>query len=302
MAVHPLTSLPSDLHAAATAWRDDDPDESTRTELDTVLTEAAAGDPAALADLIDRFAGTLEFGTAGLRGRIGAGPNRMNRAVVIRAAAGLTAYLQAQRTAPRVVIGYDARHRSADFARDTAAVVTAAGGEALLLPGPLPTPVLAFAIRHLRADAGVMVTASHNPPQDNGYKVYLGDGSQIVPPSDTEIAARIAALGPVLGVPRADDGWLVLDDTVLDAYLDAVAAVVAPGSAREVNIVHTPCTGSAGTRCWPRSSEPGSCRPMWCRARVSRTRTFPRSRSPIRRSPALSTPRSPSPRSAGPTW
>ena len=112
----------------------------------------------------------------------------MNRAVVIRAAAGLAAYLQARRPEPRVVIGYDARHRSDDFARDTAAVVAAAGGEAFVLPRPLPTPVLAFAIRYLGVDAGVMVTASHNPPQDNGYKVYLGDGSQIVPPADAEIA------------------------------------------------------------------------------------------------------------------
>ena len=127
--------------------------------------------------------------TAGLRGTIGAGPRRMNRAVVIRAAAGLVAHLREASDSPFVVIGRDARHNSDAFALDTAAVVVAAGGRAAVLPEPLPTPVLAFAIRHLGADAGVMVTASHNPPQDNGYKVYLGDGSQIVPPSDAPITS-----------------------------------------------------------------------------------------------------------------
>ncbi|MGN6301712.1 MAG: phospho-sugar mutase [Angustibacter sp.] len=232
-----------ELIARAVVWRDDDPDTTTRAELEDVVAAARGGDLDALADLADRFAGTLEFGTAGLRGRIGAGPNRMNRAVVIRAAAGLVAYLKAQGRAPRVVIGYDARHRSDDFARDTAAVVVAAGGEALLLPRPLPTPVLAFAIRHLGADAGVMVTASHNPPQDNGYKVYLGDGSQIVPPADAEIAAEIAKVDTVADVPRADEGWRVLGDDVLDAYLDAAAHVVADDAPRDLDVVHTPLHG-----------------------------------------------------------
>jgi phosphomannomutase len=227
----------------ARAWRDDDPDPVTREQLDRLLDRCAAGDGDATAELTDRFAGPLEFGTAGLRGAVGAGPNRMNRAVVIRAAAGLTAYLQRDRPAPRVVIGYDARHRSDDFARDTAAVVTAAGGEALLLPRPLPTPVLAFAIRHLGADAGVMVTASHNPPHDNGYKVYLGDGSQIVPPADSAIAAEIAAVQRVADVPRADAGWQVLGDEVLDAYLRDVVAVVRPDAPRALSVVHTPLHG-----------------------------------------------------------
>ena len=201
------------------------------------------GDPTSLADLADRFDGMLQFGTAGLRGAMGAGSNRMNRAVVIRAAAGLTAYLLEHHPAPRVVIGYDARHLSADFACDTAAVVTAAGGEALLLASALPTPVLAFAIRHLGAHAGVMVTASHNPPQDNGYKVYLGDGSQIVSPADADIAAHIARVATVRGVPRADDGWHVLGDDVLDAYLRAVAGVVDADSPRTLSVVHTPLHG-----------------------------------------------------------
>ncbi|KQX69973.1 phospho-sugar mutase [Angustibacter sp. Root456] len=236
-------AVDDELFARAVVWRDDDPDTTTRAELEDVVAAARGGDLDALADLADRFAGTLEFGTAGLRGRIGAGPNRMNRAVVIRAAAGLVAYLQAQGRAPRVVIGYDARHRSDDFARDTATVVVAAGGEALLLPRPLPTPVLAYAIRHVGADAGVMVTASHNPPQDNGYKVYLGDGSQIVPPADAEIAAEIAKVVAVAEVPRADDGWQVLDEDVLDAYLDAAARVVADDAPRDLDVVHTPLHG-----------------------------------------------------------
>ena len=232
-----------DLLERAASWRDDDPDSATRTELDVVLDAAAAGDAEAGADLADRFVGMLEFGTAGLRGALGAGPNRMNRSVVIRTAAGLTAYLKETTPQPLVVIGLDARHNSDVFAADTAAVVVAAGGRAMVLPRPLPTPVLAFAIRHLGADAGVMVTASHNPAQDNGYKVYLGDGSQIVPPSDAEIAAHIAEVHRVADVPRTSSGWTTLNDDVLQAYLDAAAAVVAPGGPRELSVVHTALHG-----------------------------------------------------------
>ena len=269
------------LAAAVTAWIDDDPDEATADELRALLAAATAdlgtdtAEPEraaraqhaaeALEELTDRFRGMLEFGTAGLRGALGGGPNRMNRAVVIRAAAGLVHYLDAELTAlraaggltvegPRVVIGYDARHNSDVFAQDTAAVVTAAGGHALLLPRPLPTPVLAFAVRHLGADAGVMVTASHNPPQDNGYKVYLGgrvvtdsgQGSQIVPPYDGEIAARIAEVTTVAAVPRSPGGWTVLGEAVLEAYLDAVAALRDPSVPRHLRIVYTPLHGVGG--------------------------------------------------------
>ncbi|MFJ4874967.1 phospho-sugar mutase [Streptomyces sp. NPDC088745] len=231
-----------DLLARASAWLAEDPDPETRDELAKLI---EAQDLPALAE---RFSGTLQFGTAGLRGELGAGPMRMNRAVVIRAAAGLAAYLAKQPGHPRstddlVVIGYDARHKSADFARDTAAVMTGAGLRAVLLPRPLPTPVLAFAIRHLGAVAGVEVTASHNPPRDNGYKVYLGDGSQIVPPADVDIAAEIAAVRSLADVPRPDDGWLVLDEEVLEAYLARTDAVLTPNSPRTATTVYTAMHG-----------------------------------------------------------
>ncbi|WP_338896396.1 phospho-sugar mutase [Streptomyces sp. TG1A-60] len=227
-----------DLIARAHAWLAEDPDPETRDELSELI------DTADTAELTARFSGTLQFGTAGLRGELGAGPMRMNRSVVIRAAAGLAAYLGKKgETGGLVVIGYDARHKSADFARDTAAVMTGAGLRAAVLPRPLPTPVLAFAIRHLGAVAGVEVTASHNPPRDNGYKVYLGDGSQIVPPADAEIAAEIDAVRSLDDVPRPDGGWDILDDTVLDAYLARTDAVLAPGSPRTARTVYTAMHG-----------------------------------------------------------
>ncbi|MDT0308119.1 phospho-sugar mutase [Streptomyces sp. DSM 44917] len=230
------------LTARARAWLAEDPDPQTRAELAGLLAEGA------VAELADRFSGTLQFGTAGLRGEMGAGPMRMNRAVVIRAAAGLAAYLR--KNAPGegpepglVVIGYDARHKSREFAADTAAALTGAGLRAALLPRPLPTPVLAFAIRHLGAVAGVMVTASHNPPRDNGYKVYLGDGSQIVPPADAEIAAEIAAVGALEGVPRPESGWVTLSDAVTEAYLARTGAALSSGSPRTTTVVYTPLHG-----------------------------------------------------------
>ncbi|MFJ7490564.1 phospho-sugar mutase [Streptomyces sp. NPDC097727] len=230
--------MQQDLIAQARTWLAEDPDPETRDELAKLI------DTEDLDELSARFAGTLQFGTAGLRGELGAGPMRMNRAVVIRAAAGLAAYLKAEgQTGGLVVIGYDARYKSADFARDTAAVMTGAGLRAAVLPRPLPTPVLAYAIRHLGAVAGVEVTASHNPPRDNGYKVYLGDGSQIVPPADGEIAAAIAAVGPLDGVARPDDGWETLGDEVLAAYLARTDAVLADGSPRTAQVVYTAMHG-----------------------------------------------------------
>ncbi|WP_030597269.1 phospho-sugar mutase [Streptomyces fulvoviolaceus] len=227
-----------DLIARAKTWLAEDPDTDTRDELAKLI---EAGD---VTELAARFSGTLQFGTAGLRGELGAGPMRMNRSVVIRAAAGLAAYLKKKgQTDGLVVIGYDARHKSADFARDTAAVMTGAGLKAAVLPRPLPTPVLAYAIRHLGAVAGVEVTASHNPPRDNGYKVYLGDGSQIVPPADAEIAAEIDAIRSLNDVPRPTTGWETLDDSVLDAYLARTDAVLAANSPRTARTVYTAMHG-----------------------------------------------------------
>ena len=245
-----MTALDDDLLARAQAWAAEDPDPATRAELEELIVGAGddAGSGAAeAAALAERFDGTLEFGTAGLRGELGAGPRRMNRAVVLRAAAGLAAYLleEGATAEDSVVIGYDARHLSDVFARDTAEVMTGAGLRAFTLPRPLPTPLLAFAIRDLGCVAGVMVTASHNPPRDNGYKVYLGDGSQIVPPADEQIAAHISAVGRLADIRRGDGGE-VLGDEVLARYLDATAALVAEGP-RQLRTVYTPLHGVGGT-------------------------------------------------------
>ncbi|MFB7127868.1 phospho-sugar mutase [Kitasatospora xanthocidica] len=244
-----MTQAPTtDLLARARTWLAEDPDPQTREELAALLARAEAPEvetdgKLAWAELAERFSDRLQFGTAGLRGELGAGPMRMNRAVVIRAAAGLVAYVKQQGLGDLVVIGYDARHKSYDFARDTAAVVVGAGLRAALLPRPLPTPVLAFAVRHLGAAAGVTVTASHNPPQDNGYKVYLGDGSQIVPPADAGIAARIDAIGSLDDVPRAASGWEVLGEEVVEAYLDRAVSIVDEHGPRDLEVVYTPMHG-----------------------------------------------------------
>ncbi|MEO5711538.1 MAG: phospho-sugar mutase [Nocardioidaceae bacterium] len=235
----------SELTDRAAAWAAEDPDDRTRAELEA-LVAAAETDANAAADLADRFDGRLEFGTAGLRGALGAGSNRMNRSVVIRAAAGLATYLRGEgHVGGKVVVGYDARHNSDVFAEDTAAVMVGAGLQAVLLPRPLPTPLLAYAIRSLGCVAGVMVTASHNPPQDNGYKVYLDDGSQIVPPADADISAAIDAVGPLADV-RRDAGWSRLGDEVVESYLADVSALVDPDGPRDLVTVYTPLHGVGG--------------------------------------------------------
>jgi phosphomannomutase len=222
----------TEIAERARAWLAQDPDPDTRAELDDLLRKGDTD------ELRARFDGRLEFGTAGLRGPLGAGSRRMNQVTVMRAAAGLCHWLG---PATSIVIGYDARHKSRAFAYDTARVAAGAGLRAALLPGPLPTPLLAYAVRHLGADAGVVVTASHNPPQDNGYKVYVGDGSQIIPPVDAEISAAIDAVGPVDELPLGDD-WTVLGRDVIDAYLAALTRLPL-GDARDVAMAYTPMHG-----------------------------------------------------------
>ena len=238
-----MASVDPILIDTAKAWLAQDPDAVTATELQELIARAESGDVSATEELTDSFAGTLQFGTAGLRGRLGPGSNRMNRVVVARAAAGLAEYLR-QNNGESIVIGYDARFNSEVFAHDTAQIMSAAGLEAMVLPQALPTPVLAFAIRHLGCDAGVMVTASHNPPADNGYKVYLGDGSQIVPPADAEISACIAAVGPVDQIPRSED-YVTLDDSLLADYEARVVSLIAPGP-RDAQAVYTAMHGVGG--------------------------------------------------------
>ena len=228
--------LSEELRAAIDAWLAADPDPETREEL---VELRGAND---VDELTDRFAGTLEFGTAGLRGALGAGPNRMNRLVVQRAAAGFVAYLGPGTT---VVVGHDARHKSLRFAEDTARVVAGAGSRAIILPRALPTPILAFAVLHHGADGGVMVTASHNPPADNGYKVYLADGAQIVPPHDHVISEHIAAAAQ-RDIPMAtavDPDIVRVGDEIVDAYLDVVDGCRLARDVDEVSVVYTAMHG-----------------------------------------------------------
>lgn len=246
----------------ARAWAAQDPDPVTSASLLELIRLVENGVPAARQELEDSFRGTLQFGTAGLRAALGPGPNRMNRVVVRRAAAGLADFLlsavgeSSPGTRPRAVVGYDARHNSDIFAEETAAIFTAAGIETFLMPAALPTPLLAFAVRALECDGGVMVTASHNPPQDNGYKVYLGrhavpengNGAQIVTPYDAAIAARINAVGPLDSITLAPSGWTVLDGTLAADYERSTAALAMPGEfpARDLGIVLTPLHGVGG--------------------------------------------------------
>jgi len=248
----------TDLVAAAEAWLADDPDPATRDELQKVLD----GWPATEADLADRFAGPLRFGTAGLRGPLRAGPNGMNLAVVRGAAKGLVTWLAAHDAQGPLVIGFDARHGSRRFAEETARVATGAGREALLLPEPLPTPVLAHLVRAAGAAAGVMVTASHNPPQDNGYKVYLADGAQLVPPADAEIEAAIRAVGPLSTVPLGDGPTRVLDAAAVKSYVDGAVRVVDPDGYRDLVVAYTPLHGVGRTVFTAALTEAGFAAPI----------------------------------------
>ncbi len=234
-----MTLAQSDPRRLATAWRAVDPDPETRAETDAIL---AAGDGAVAA----RFSNTLEFGTAGLRGALGAGPARMNRVLVRVVAAALAERLLAEGDAPRVVIGFDARRNSDHFAWDTARVLAARGARCTVFPEPVPTPLLAFAVGRSDAAAGVMVTASHNPRTDNGYKVYWRGGAQIVPPIDAEISALIAAT-PLLGddelAPIGDPGIAVESGEMVEAYLAAVVGQLEPAGPRRITVAYTPLHG-----------------------------------------------------------
>jgi len=240
--------LPAELGAAVASWTAQDPDPQTRAELERLVRARTQGDTAAAAELRDAFSGRLEFGTAGLRGRLGPGPHRMNRVTVGQAAAGLAGYLVAEGAGGgAVLVGYDARHGSERFARDSAEILTGAGFAVRLASAPLPTPVVAFGIRHLGCVAGVVVTASHNPPQDNGYKVYLGDGAQIVPPADRDISRRIEQVSrrSLADIPRAES-YEMLGPELVEDYLDRVAALVAPDAPRTLRWVYTPLHGVGG--------------------------------------------------------
>ncbi len=239
----PLMDTTLDL---ARAWIEGDPDPAARAELQGLID---AGDHD---ELSERMAGTLEFGTAGIRGRVEAGSNRMNRAVVIRTTAGLAAYLQEGGGQGPVVVGYDARLSSRSFMEDTVAVLAAAGIPVVYFDTPVPTPVVAFASLAAGARAAVVITASHNPPWDNGYKVYDANGAQIVPPADSGIAAAIAAVGAASGVPRladpfASDLVTPVGGDVFDRYLAALAEVrpTAP-AVTDITIVYTPMHGVGG--------------------------------------------------------
>jgi phosphomannomutase len=235
-------SLRPALRDAAMRWIADDPDPATRTELQQVLAAAMVGTAGAADDLADRMAGMLRFGTAGLRGPVRAGPAGMNVAVVRRATAGLAAWLGRTGERGTVVVGRDARHGSEAFAAAAAQVLAGAGFTVVALPAPLPTPVLAFAVREVGAVAGVQITASHNPPADNGYKVYLADGAQLAPPSDAEIEAAITAAPAAVAVPTGDDVSTV---DVTEAYLDR-AGRLPRGTARGLRVALTPLHGVGG--------------------------------------------------------
>jgi phosphomannomutase len=238
------------LLRTAKTWADGDPDATTAAEVRALI------DAKNVAELEDRFSMSLEFGTAGLRGVLGGGTNRMNRAVVRRTTAGLARYLKA--TTPDVVtrgvvIGRDGRRLSAEFAQDTAAVFAAEGIPAWVFSGFAPTPLTAFAVRHLNAAAGVMVTASHNPPEYNGYKVYWGNGAQIVPPHDGGIATAIDAVGPAASVPlmpeeeaRRKGLFHDVKDAVTRAYLDAILALRVSRQTDGLKVVYTAMHGVGG--------------------------------------------------------
>jgi phosphomannomutase len=271
-----------DLSERARAWQAADIDARDRDELSALLA-AAATSPDAAAELADRFAGRLRFGTAGLRGAVGAGPNRMNHVTVTTASVALARWLTGRGPSAAeagVVIGHDARHRSDEFALQTARVLAGAGLRVHMLTGRMPTPFLAFAVRALTAVAGVMITASHNPRADNGYKLYLSDGAQIVPPADAEIEALIGEAGPATAVPLAPANSPLItrpgDDLVQD-YLDAICALAPPppSAAAWLRFVYTPLHGVAGRVALRAFEQAGFAAPDVVRAQFEPDPDFP---------------------------
>jgi len=232
--------LSDDLIGAARAWQAQDPDPAARLEIDALI------DADETAELASRFDGRLEFGTAGLRGRVGAGPNRMNRATVRRATAGLMRYLDDVGAEGPVVIGRDARHGSPEFLDEVVAVVGGARRVPVVLPEPCPTPLLAFSVLDQGAAAGIMITASHNPPADNGYKVFVDDGAQIVSPVDAAISTHIDAVDRLDLVPLDASRRVDVDVALVDRYLDAVQRPLAVPAARSVSIAYTAMHGVGG--------------------------------------------------------
>ena len=233
--------LSEELRSEVLSWIEEDPDPKTKALLEKWLKTGE------VAEIKACFQGFLEFGTAGIRGPLGPGPSRMNRAVVSKTAYGIASFMR-MNSLKSIVIGRDARYGSEDFTRDTAEIMQGAGFEVFVLPRPLPTPVLAYAVRNLKCDVGIMVTASHNPPQDNGYKVYLGgtvcgvryEGSQIISPADSEISADIAAV-PALNTLVRSQGWTILDESHIDAYVSATSRLATkPGT---LTIVYTAMHG-----------------------------------------------------------
>jgi phosphomannomutase len=273
-----------ELRAQAARWLAADPDERDRAELAALLADDSAD---AAAELADRFSGRLKFGTAGLRGAVGAGPSRMNAANVAAATAALAGWLLSSDPAAAeagVVVGHDARHRSDEFARRAAGVLAGAGLRVHVLAGQVPTPFLAFAVRRLKAAAGVMITASHNPREDNGYKVYLSDGAQIVPPADTDIEAAISALGPLgdVTVAPADSPLISRPGAELTrAYLDAICALAPPpASAAWLRFVYTPLHGVAGQLALRAFEQAGFAAPDLVEAQAEPDPDFPTVRFP----------------------
>jgi phosphomannomutase len=277
---------------AAEAWLSEDPDPTTADELRALIAAADAGDANAVRELHERFDGSLEFGTAGLRGILGAGPQRMNRVLVRKVSAGLGAYLLANVPDAKrlgVLIGHDARRNSRVFAEDTARVLGGLGIKAYLAHRPWPTPTTAWAVADKHACAGVMVTASHNPPAYNGYKVYWGNGAQIIPPHDTGIAAAIAKVGrsDELAMPDLDElrrnGTVIdLDESIHDAYVEKVVGLRASTDVdgRALVIAYTPLHGVGAL----------SVEPALARAGFPQVHTEPSQRQPDPEFPTVAFP------------